>query len=167
MALIGTGGQRWLKGIHLLCASLWAGGGTALALQQFFVSPADGRELYGILWGMHFVDLYVIVPGAMGCLITGILYSALTGWGWFRHRWIAVKWAICLYGVAFGTYPLGPWLAEMVEIAGRAGMAALTDPTYCHNREMSMIFGTLQAASILFAVFISALKPWRRKPERQ
>jgi hypothetical protein len=166
MAKLGAKGQRWLKGIHLVSASLWAGGGAALALQLFFVNPADGRELFGILSAMQFVDLYIIVPGALGCLLTGIVYSAFTGWGWFRHRWLTVKWAVCLYGVVFGTCSLGPWLEEMTAIAERSGMAALQDPVYLHNREMSMIFGTFQAATIIFAVFISALRPWRKKGER-
>ena len=161
MARIGSSGQRWLKSAHLVCAGLWVGGGVTLAAKQFFINPVDGRELYGTLATMNFVDLFIIIPGATGCLVTGIIYSTFTHWGWFRHRWIIVKWIICLYGVVFGTYPLGPWLGEMVQIAGNAGMAALQDPVFLHNRSMSMIFGTFQAATIVFAFFISALKPWR------
>ncbi len=153
--------QRWLKGFHLLFASLWVGGAVTLVTKQFFVTAGNDGELFGILSMMHYVDLFIIIPGAMGVLITGILYSAWTNWGWFRHRWIAVKWAICLYGVIFGTYPLGPWLDGLVEIARLQGIDALADPRYRHNIRMLWIFGTFQAATLVAAVYISSIKPWR------
>ncbi len=137
----------------------------SLSSKQFFVRASDGRELFGILDTMNYVDLFIIIPGAMGCLLTGLLYSSLTNWGWFRHRWITVKWIICLYGVIIGTYPLGPWLEEMVRIAGQAGLAALSDPVFRHNAFMLKILGTFQAATLVFAAAISSLKPWRKRAE--
>ena len=43
-------GQRWLKiPPTLLFASVWVGAAVVLGAKQFFVSPSDGGELYGIL----------------------------------------------------------------------------------------------------------------------
>lgn len=156
-------GQRWLKAFHLLFAGLWVGGAVTLSTKQFFVNPEEGQELYGIICTLKYIDDFIIIPGAIGLLITGILYSLKTQWGWFRHRWITVKWIICVYGVVFGTYPLGPWLNETVPIAKVEGLNAFTNPVFLHNRTMLMVFGTFQAATIVFAVFASALKPWKRK----
>ena len=160
---MGPGPQRWLKSFHLLFVALWVGGAVALSTKQFFIHAASGSELYGILSMMNFVDFFIIIPGAVGCLLTGIIYSAWTNWGWFRHRWITVKWIICLYGVIFGTCPLGPWLGEIVELAHRHGLDALADQRYGHNLRMLWIFGTFQAATLVAAVFISSIKPWRGK----
>ena len=80
------------------------------------------------------------------CELTGLLYSIWTNWGWFKHKWVTVKWAICLYGVVFGTYPLGPWMSELAAIAKSKGLTALSDPVFAHNRLMLMVFGTFQAA---------------------
>ena len=71
----------------MLFASLWVGGAVTLSTKQFFVNAANDGELYGVLSMMHYVDLFIIIPGAIGCLLTGIIYSAWTNWGWFRHRW--------------------------------------------------------------------------------
>lgn len=163
--IIGAAPQRWLKGIHLLFASLWVGGAVTLSTKQFFVRAGSDAELYGILSTMHYVDLFIIIPGALGCLVTGVIYSVWTNWGWFRHRWITVKWVICLYGVVFGTFPLGPWLNGIVELARLNGTDALSDPRYLHNLRMLLIFGTFQAATLVTAVFISTIKPWRGKKE--
>ena len=112
---------------------------------------------------MDFIHIFVIIPGAIGVLLTGVVFSLWTNWGWFRHNWISVKWVICLYGVGFGTYPLGPWMSGLDRISQEKGLAALADPTYLHNQTMLYTFGTFQAATLIFAVFITALKPWKKK----
>jgi hypothetical protein len=48
----------------------------------------------------------------------------------------------------------------MTYLAKTQGLAALVDPVYSHNRNMLFLFGTFQAMTLIFAVFISALKPW-------
>ena len=163
MKKLGARGQRWLKVFHLFSACLWVGAAVVLSVKQFFVRPADGGELYGITSTMDFVDIFIIIPGAIGVLLTGLIYSIWTNWGWFKHRWITVKWIICAYGVAFGTYPLGPWMSGLAKISKEKGLAALSDPTYLHNRTMLYCFGTFQVATLIFAVFVSVLKPWEAK----
>ena len=155
--------QKWLKSFHVFFSCLWAGGAMSLVLQFFFLKAGDGMQLYGITQSMKFIDDFIIIPGALGCLLTGILYSSLTNWGWFKHRWITVKWCVNFYGVVFGTIGLGPWLNSLPPIAKAEGMAALSNAVYMHNREMLCCFGTFQACSLVFALFISSLKPWRGK----
>ena len=163
MKKLSPGGQRWLKGFHSSFACMWVGAAIVLSVKQFFVNPSDGGELHGITATMDFIDIFIIIPGAMGVLLTGLIYSIWTNWGWFKHNWITVKWIICVYGVAFGTYPLGPWMSGLARISKEQGLAALSDPTYMHNRLMLYAFGTFQAATLIVAVFISALKPWKKK----
>lgn len=158
-------GQRWLKGFHSLFACMWVGAALVLSVKQFFVTPSNGGELYGITSTMDFIDVFIIIPGAIGVLLTGLVYSIWTNWGWFKHNWITVKWVICLYGVIFGTYPLGPWMSGLARLSKEKGIAALADPTYLHNRTMLYTFGTFQAATLIFAVFLTALKPWKKKQE--
>ncbi|PKN61278.1 MAG: hypothetical protein CVU57_30215 [Deltaproteobacteria bacterium HGW-Deltaproteobacteria-15] len=166
MKKFGAKGQRWLKVFHLFFACLWVGGAVTLCSKQFFVNPADGGELYGILWTLRYVDDWIIIPGAMGSLLTGLLYSLKTNWGWFKHRWVTVKWVINLYGVIFGTFWLGPWLNSLPPIAKTQGIQALSDPVFAHNRTMLLVFGTFQAATCVFAVFVSVLKPWKTRGQR-
>jgi len=141
---------------------MWVGAAVCLCIKQFFINPGNGGELYGITSTMDFIDIYIIIPGAMGVLLTGIIYSVWTHWGWFRHNWIMVKWVICLYGVIFGTFLLGPWMSGLAHISREQGLTALNDPGFLHNRERLMIFGTFQVSTLLFAVFITTLKPWKR-----
>ena len=58
-------------------------------------------------------------------------------------------------------------MSGLAHISKEQGMAALADPTYMHNRTMLLVFGTFQAATLIFAVWITALKPWKRKARRE
>lgn len=166
MKKLGPRAQKWVKGLHVIFACMWVGSAICLSVKQFFVHPANGGELYGITSTMDFIDVYIIIPGALGVLLTAIIYSTWTNWGWFKHKWIIVKWAICIYGIIFGTYPLGSWMSEVVHISKDAGLGALSHPIFLHNQKMLCIFGTFQAMTLVFAVFITSLKPWKNRKGR-
>ena len=165
MPKLGPKGLRWLKGFHLIAVSCWVGGAVSLLLLYFIKQDVtDGGVLYGINRSIHHVDMAVVViPGAFGCLLSGILYSALSNWGFFKHRWLVFKWIVTVAAILFGTFYLGPWETAMMEISGKLGLSALTDPSYLHNERMNMLFGTLQCAVLVTTIFISVFKPWKKK----
>ena len=154
---------RWLKVLHLACVSCWIGGAVSLLLLYFLKSDIDdGAVLYGINQSIHHVDMaVVVVPGAMGCLLTGFAYSMLSNWGFIKQRWITVKWVITVSAILFGTFFLGPWETAMMNISGELGLAALDDQGYLYNQRMNLWFGTLQVIILFFTVWISVFKPWR------
>lgn len=163
MTKLSITGQKWLKCLHIYFASIWVGCATVLTVMQFFIEPESGSELYGSVATIDFIDLFILVPGAIGTFLTALVYSIWTKWGWFKHNWIIVKWIICISGIIFGTFWLGPWISGMSDIAKNKGMQALTDSSYLSNRYNSIVFGTFQLCTIIFAMFISTLKPWKKK----
>lgn len=168
---LSASGQKWLKGMHLVAVACWIGGAVALPALYFLKPGAtDGGVLYGMNQAAHHVDNWVVViPGAFGCLLTGLAYSLLTGWGFIRHGWVILKWVTTLSAIIFGTFCLGPWEQAMVEISGRLGMGAVTDAAYLYNEQMNFTWGCVQVAVLLATVFISIFKPWknlRKKSDR-
>jgi len=158
-------GLRWLKGVHLIAVACWVGGAVALMMLYFVKGGiTDGGVLYGINRSIHHVDMAVVViPGAFGCLLTGLMYSSFSNWGFFKHRWLTVKWIITIAAILFGTFFLGPWETAMMEISGKLGTASVTDQAYRYNETMNLIFGGIQCLVLLCTVFVSVFKPWRRK----
>ena len=163
MKHLGLQGRLWLKGFHVFFACAWIGAGICLILMQALLKADSGGMLHGIDVSMKFIDDYVIIPGAFGSLLTGLFYALFTNWGFFKHRWIIVKWIVNVGGILFGTFFLGPWLNGLPPISGELGLAALSDPAYIHNKTMNMYFGPIQVGSLVLAVFLSALKPWKKK----
>lgn len=161
LPLLPPAGVKWLKALHLLAACLWVGGAAGVLLIQGLTSPA-GPAVHGADAAAKLVDDFVIIPGALGCLLTGFVYSAFTGWGFFRQRWLAVKWLITVGGVLFGTFFLGPWLNSLVPVSAKLGSAAVSDYGYMRARDLNFFWGLVQGVSLLFALGVSVLKPWRR-----
>ncbi len=163
MRKLSAKGLKWLKGIHLIAASSWIGGAVSL-LSLYFLKAGvtDGSELYGINRSIHHVDMnIVVIPGAIGCLLTGLIYSLFSNWGFFRHRWLTFKWIVTVSAILFGTFFLGPWETAMMDISGRIGIASLHDAEYLWNQRMNLLFGSLQVTLLFATLFISIFKPWK------
>jgi hypothetical protein len=107
--------------------------------------------------------LLIVIPGAFGCLITGLVFSIFSNWGFFKHNWIIFKWIITVSAILFGTFFLGPWETAMMEISGVLGMESLKDPAYLYSQKMNLIWGGLQTSLLMVTVFISIFKPWKKR----
>jgi uncharacterized membrane protein len=158
-------GLKWLKGFHMIAVSCWVGGAVSLLLLYFLKdSVTDGGVLYGINQAIHHVDMAVIViPGAFGCLVTGLIYSLFSNWGFFKHTWLILKWIITISAILFGTFFLGPWETIMMEISGELGLSSLGNQAYLYNEKMNLIFGGVQCFLLMVTIFISIFKPWKAK----
>ncbi len=163
MYRLGSTGQKWLKCAHLLIAGAWVGGAVSL-LVLYLVKRglSDGDVIYGVNASIRYIDMKVVVTCAFGSLITGLVYSLFTGWGFFKQPWQAVKWLVTVSAIVFGTFWLGPWEAAMTDLSDRLRDAALTDPEYLANQARHLWFGLLQTATLAATVVISVLKPWKR-----
>ena len=158
--------QRWLKLIHVLSVCLWLGGGFSLgSLHYLRFSPESvAGALFGLDKAASHIDLFiVIISGAVPCLLTGLIYSIFTNWGFFKHRWVTVKWILTLVCIITGTFLLGPLEKQMVTMSHALGDAALLTPDYEIARRTHFIFGNVQRALLIFMLFLSFFKPWKKK----
>jgi hypothetical protein len=163
MKKIGSKGLELLKGMHVFFGCMWIGTAITICVKLFFITAADSGELYGIMSTLDFIDISILVPSAVGLSITSFIYSAWTHWGCLKHRWITVKWIICLTGIIFGTYPLRPFIKSLAVISKTKGIEALFDPVFIYHKNILMILGTFQCILLIAAIFITVIKPWKRK----
>lgn len=164
MKPIGSTGRAWLKGFHIFFACTWIGTAISMQLLTFVRSHiSTGDELWAVNAAIKLLDDYIIIPSAFGVLITGILFSWLTNWGFFKFNWIIVKYLINIEAILFGTFFLGPWVNGMEAISKVERLSALQNITYLHNAKMVVYFGPLQALILIAAVFITVLKPWGKR----
>ena len=167
MSSLSPAQQKILKIVHLLAAACWIGGAWALMSLYWLKNSAlveNGAQLFGVNQAAHHIDIWVVViPGAMGCLLTGLVYCIFTRWGFFRHFWVAAKLVLTIAAILFGTFFLGPWEEAMVEISGNIGLAAFADPAYLSSQSGNFIGGWTQLAVFLIIMYLSVLKPKLRK----
>lgn len=161
MKKIGLKGKAWLKGFHIFFACLWIGAALSMILLSFFRSDiTSGDELWAVNASIKLIDDFLIIPAAFGCLVTGIMFSWLTNWGFFKFNWIIVKYIINIAAILFGTFFLGPWVNGIEAISNVERLSALQNITYLHYGKLNLYFGSLQAFILIVAVFISVFKPW-------
>jgi len=86
----------------------------------------------------------------------------MTPWGFFKYRWITVKWIITVSLILFGTFFLGPWINQMAFISVNEYASALVNPNYLYDEKMNMTWGSIQFGINIFLVIISVLKPWKQ-----
>jgi len=155
-------GIRILKMFHLFFASAWIIGAIGMLIVLVTSHPETGDELYMRSRVLQIIDDYLIIGGAFGSLITGLIYSIWTNWGFFKHRWLIVKWCFTILQMLFGTFVLGPFINGNVEIADRLRDAAFTDPQFLSNMEGTLLWGSVQTFILLMYIIISVQKPWKK-----
>lgn len=164
MPVLKKRGMQMLKICHLLGAACWLGGAVTMTLLNLCSVRAD-REgmLLGINFSSHMVDMWVVVTLGLGtCLLTGLLYGLLTPWGFFRQRWVTVKWIVTGICFASGWIFLGRWEGALLALSGAAGNAALASATYQHFRVLHLCGSCLQLGLLVFLFAISVIRPWKK-----
>lgn len=108
--------QKILKIIHLVSVIVWVGAAIVMNGIRHLVAISDNAGIYYMAKFLEAVDMQILVPGAILCLCTGLLYSLFTQWGFFKYRWIVVKWGLTIAMIALGTFIMGPLIEENVEM---------------------------------------------------
>lgn len=166
MRKLSLDGIKRLKIFHLLFVMMWVVGVVAMAI-IYFSFPASGDELYSTFYIMRLIDDVLVIPGAMLTIITAIIYGKYTNWGFFKHRWIIVKWILAITIIIVGTFVFSPWLDNCLEIANTKRDEALLDPYILTYFPLISIFAAIQSAGLVFLVIISVLKPWKKKAQKK
>lgn len=162
MKKLGSKGMKVLKTIHLILVMMWTIGVVSMAILTF-VSVQSGDELYMKFKIIRFIDDWLVIPGATLTVFVGIAYGVWTNWGFFKHRWITVKWIAGMTVIIVGTFVLSPWLDANLETADRMRDAALTDADFLYQSELVFYCGVFFSLVLLFLTGISVFKPWKTK----
>lgn len=158
-------GTKVLKMFHIFFGFSWIFGTVGLLILLLLANPQTGDELYMRSMAVKILDDYLIIGGAIGAFLTGLIYSIWTNWGFFKHNWITVKWVLIILQMLVGTFVLGPYINNNVEISDRLRDAALNDAEFLHNINMSLIWGSIQTVFLIAYIWISVQKPWKKKKQ--
>ncbi len=150
-------GHSTLKLIHLLLNACWIGGGLGMILLLTIgYQMGDARF---ITLAIQILDLGVVVPAAIGSLLTGIAFSLLTHWGITKHRWIIAKYVINLIPVITGPIVQAPWLVRLDELSRALAPGAALPAEFLQFRGLFLAFTAAQWCLLLIAVYLSVFKP--------
>src|SRR5215831_5425368 len=167
MKKLGPTGKQWLKSLHLTLSLLWLGGVVCMNLLRWVWNPSAVGGLYALDHTIRLIDQVIVYPTALGALVTGLLESWLTTWGFFKFRWVIVKLVVTLAVILYGVVFQGAWLSELESIARSEGLAALHNPVYLQGRLLDTISAVVMISALATLPFISVLKPWAKRDRRK
>ncbi len=162
MKNFGTNGIKTLKSLHLIFVMLWTVGVITMAV-LLLISSQSGDELYMKYKAIRFIDDVIVIPSAIITVIIGILYGLKTNWGFFKHRWITVKWILGIIIIVIGTFVLSPLLDSNLEASETMRNTVLNDSVIISRENIIFYSGCGSGLSLLFLVVISVFKPWKKK----
>jgi len=161
-AKLSTNAQKWLRVFHLYLACIWGGGASSLFAIHCLYTPESGLELYARNVALLYVDNYILMPSAIGCLLSGLFYCHLSNWGYMKHYWILGKLFANIVFLLVGFFWFIPWFDRMVKYSLTMDRYVAIDPGYAAAMQIHMAMAATQALLVFVLVVISVFKPWGR-----
>lgn len=155
-------GIKILKIFHLIFIMIWAMGVVTMTI-LCLLTPQSGDELYMIFKITRTIDDVLVIPGAVMSVITGIIYGLFTNWGFFKHKWITVKWICSIIIILLGTFYFSPILDNSLQMSDLSRDEVLNTPEIAKNIQIAFWGGICQGSALIILIIISVIKPWKNK----
>lgn len=147
-------GRQLLVWLHVASSVSWMSQAAALAVLLFTaIGPASVSVRVGAATSAKLLDATLLVYSANIATATGLLLAATTSWGFWLHRWVAIKLVLTTGQLYVGIGILSPRMdAAVTTVAsgGSAGVAGLGAAA------------TLMAGAFAVQVWLSVAKPGGR-----
>ena len=155
-------GMKTLKTIHLLLIMMWTIGVVMMAILYWQPSSNSLQFLYNQQTAM-LIDYSLVIPGAICTVITGILYGLKTNWGFFKYRWLTVKWIVGISVILIGTFGLHPIATEIIANLSPIASTDTHLPTDLFGAKLTVIkiMALVQGLVLIWLVYVSVFKPWK------
>lgn len=142
--------------LHVVLSLGWLGAVVAyVSLAITGVTGTDVERVRGAFLSMELVGWRVIVPLSVAGLASGLVMSATTEWGFFRHYWVIAKLAMTAVGTGILLAHM-PRVSEMARMAERA--LPLADASMLPKQLLLHAAGGLVLLVVIAT--ISVFKPW-------
>lgn len=165
MKKLGTKATRWLKILHIILVSLFFGGIMSSLVLHFTMEMAAYGQTLELYKNVVTISDYIVRTGAVGTLLVGIIYGFFTNWGFFKHRWVTVKWILFIIQTVVGINIVDELMMENMALLEAEGSKALTNPVFIDNHTNRQYAVYFQIAVTLFIFAISVLRPWKKKKQ--
>ena len=160
-------GMKLLKVFHLIFIMMWTIGVVMMSILNWKSEALLPKFVYNQEMSL-LIDYIFVIPGAICAVITGIIYGFKTNWGFFKYKWITVKWILGILVIIIGTFVLHPIALDIV-----SNTESLPEENYKiflndwrPDIVTLQIMATIQAVALIFLIVVSVYKPWMKKKNK-
>lgn len=151
------------KAVHLLFATLWAGGSFAMQALSYLrlTQGLDDVTAAKVALCLRHIDTWIVMPGLAGCILTGLFYSLCTSIGFFRYFWIGYKWFIACCAAFWGTLFWSPYGTQLIDSLEPCGFGLSNILRFIRSCLLPESFwqAVLQTVLIFTMLIISVYRP--------
>jgi len=155
--------MKWLKIVHLILVALFFGGIMSSVALSFRVNLHQYEETLDAYKAMVHVSDLIVRTGAVGTLLVGFVYGIFTSWGFFKHRWVTVKWILFIIQTVIGIFVVDKLMVENMDMLTAQQAEAISNPTFIQNHALRQYAVIVQIGITLFIIAISVIRPWKKK----
>ncbi len=163
MKKIGPKGMKWLKIIHVFLVVLFFGGILSSLALNLHIDFTKYDESYLGYKNIIIISDNIVRWGAIGTLLVGFTYGFFTNWGFFKHRWVGVKFVLYMIQTIVGIFIVDKLMVANMELLETQKEMALSNPIFIQNHEIRQYAVYFQVVVTIFIFIISFLKPWKKK----
>ncbi|SHN74587.1 hypothetical protein [Desulfitobacterium chlororespirans] len=151
--------MKYLRIFHIITAAIWLGGVVCLSgLAWLCFFHLDERAFLTVAPLIPELYLKVIMPASLLTIVQGLVYGIFTNWGFFKHKWVALKWiAVPLLVACTGIGSIGQIFLTLQKVKSDGFTGGFTDGS------MVLLFMAAQVLIMIFMISISVLKPFKKK----
>ena len=157
-------GMKLLKVFHLIFIMMWTIGVVFMSILNWKSESLFSKFIYNQETSL-FIDYVFVIPGAVCAVITGIIYGIKTNWGFFKYKWITVKWILGILVIIIGTFILHPIALEI--LYNTQSLPEENYKIFLNDWRLDIvtlqIMATIQAVALIFLIVVSVYKPWMKK----
>ncbi|MGW1373309.1 DUF2269 domain-containing protein [Streptomyces sp. NPDC002446] len=144
--------RRALLVLHVAVSVSWLGLTLGLLTLGITGYSAGSPDMAAVAYrAMKIFGDWLLLPIALGSLVSGLVLSLGTRWGLARHRWVFIKFWLTVVTVLLSVFSLRPGINRLAAEAA-AGTA---------TPDINLVVApSVATATYLFITAISVLKPW-------
>ena len=160
-----AGQKNWWLTIHIIFVAVYFSGlfGTLLLTAAAAASITGGEQIRAAHLFSKYFDWFMVIPGALVSLITGVWIAVRTNWGLTKYYWVLIKIFVNIGAVLFGSTLMRTWYDQTVALSSAGRLNPLENPAYLQSRQMLLIGTVISLSTLVFLVGISVFKPWGKK----
>ena len=151
-----TGLRKLTLTAHVASSVGWLGAVAGCGALAVVGRTSDDQQLVrGAYLAVDVIVRFVIVPLALGAVLTGLVQALGTQWGLFRHYWVAIKFIVTVVAA-------GVMLASLDMVGDLANMAAQHHlaPAEMAAHRTDLVVHTVGGAGLLLVpLALSIYKP--------
>ena len=150
--------RKLVRTVHLVFSLGWLGAVVAyLALGLSAVTTRDVETMRAAWIGMELTGWTVVVPLALGSLVTGLVMSLATSWGLLRHYWVLLSLGLTVLSV-------GVLLLHMPTVSEAARIARDADPGRLTELGGDLLHPGVGLVVLVVVTVLNVYKPRGRTP---